>query len=328
MPVSLQQLMANNTPHPWTQAGGSLASALLGSTQQSRQGGYERGLRMASLLENARRKRDQNLGFAGINPQALEAAGINADRAGLVSAMLHAGRDPRQVSGYQKDQQAIGWGDQAWQEATSGNPDLNLINLMNTVRAGKHVDLTKIQDHTALNPMVTPDRQSLAPTQIGLAEIMAKRAQAGAQNAMANERNAHASLYRTQDAAGGWNPNTGRRSGPYWPSDSTLKAMMTTPPTAEELKVDPFARPTLDVEGLQQALSWHATHPEASYSDWMEHQRQQQIMRADSAPRVGVSSPEVLGVEDAMPHGKVVRTGTLNGRKVVQYEDGTTEYAD
>ncbi|MBK6786394.1 MAG: hypothetical protein IPG77_01710 [Betaproteobacteria bacterium] len=48
-------------------------------------------------------------------------------------------------------------------------------------------------------------------------------------------------------------------------------------------------------------------------------------------------TPETLhsllgaGIDANKPQGvakQVVRTGTLNGRKVVQYSDGSTEYAD
>ena len=40
-------------------------------------------------------------------------------------------------------------------------------------------------------------------------------------------------------------------------------------------------------------------------------------------------SGDVLGApHDGKPQKTVVRTGTANGRKVVQYSDGTTDYAD
>lgn len=216
----------------WATLGAALGGANNGARQQMLfNQGAEQGARMENLLGEARRRRDQNLAFQSITPQSIQSAMSTADpitgqpyapeaaqamQGNLVSALLHAGVDPRQFSGYQKDRQAIGWGDDAMRVATSANPDDNLLNRMQIVRAGKPVELTKVEGNAVLNPYATPDSQTVKMTDLGQAMAGAQgalagkyTADAGAAHALAGERNAHAGLFNVQAAAGGFNPNTG-----------------------------------------------------------------------------------------------------------------------
>ncbi|MGA0588099.1 hypothetical protein ACO2Q2_13360 [Dyella sp. KRB-257] len=203
----------------WSELGAMLGGNSQARQMQLQQQGMAMGMRQASMLEDARRKRDAAMGLAQITPQAIQNATSGLDpvtgqpfapevasqlQSELVSAMLHAGRDPRQISGYAKDQQGIDWGKQAMAAATGDHPDLNLVNRINMVRQGTPVDLTTIQGNTLIDRMVTPDQQAAqggnTPTQIGIADMMQKTAQA-------NERNAHARLFDRQTAAGGFRPD-------------------------------------------------------------------------------------------------------------------------
>lgn len=200
--------------------------------EQLQQQGLLAGMRQASLLEDARQKRDAAMGMNQL-PQALQNVMSPNDpvtgqaydpavqqqfQADLVTNLLRAGKDPRQVSGFLKDQQGIDWGKQAMAAATGAQPDLNLVNRIDMVRNGKPVDLTSVEGDTLVNRMVTPDQQAAqggnTPTQIGIADMMLKGAQAHAANAAAGEHSAHARLFDKQTAAGGFRPDPSAVGGP------------------------------------------------------------------------------------------------------------------
>lgn len=157
----------------------SLGSLLAGGGQQDYQHGQARGAQLQTALMQARQKRDAEVGRQMAAQEAFDAGDSE-----LAYAFLR-GDDPRQISGYRKDQQSIGWGDKAWDEAVDPAADIELLNRMNLVRAGKPVDLTKIQGGVAVNPMLTPESQSLHPTEIGLSQMMLDEARAGAARASA-----------------------------------------------------------------------------------------------------------------------------------------------
>lgn len=225
--------------------GWSELGAMLGGggqlKQQAYQMGVESGTRQAGLLEQARKLRDANLAREAVTPQAI--ANVDTDpitgqpnapeaqgalRAELVSSMLRAGIDPRQLSGFEKDRQGVDFRNQAMTTATAANHDDNLLNRMLMVISGKPADLTKVEGNMVLNPTMTPDSQTVAPDQLGLAEMVLRGAQSNAANAAAGEHSAHARLFDTQTAAGGFNPNTGSGTGgkPTLPPVADMAAVL------------------------------------------------------------------------------------------------------
>lgn len=194
--------------------------------QQAYQMGVETGARQAGLLEQARKLRDANLARAAITPEAITSAQTDPNgSASLVSALLHADKDPRELSGYQKDEQHIDFNRDAMAAATDPTVPLDSLNRRMIVIGGKPVDLTKIEGDVALNPMVSPGAQTIAPTQIGLADMMLKGAQAGAANAAAGEHAANTRLADTKTAAGGFAPDHGETK-PTLPPIGLLGAML------------------------------------------------------------------------------------------------------
>ena len=192
----------------WSQLGAAMGGVASGVPQQQAfNAGALQGQRQADLLDQARKARDQTLARESITPEAI--ANMYTDpitgqpndpsvAASVMSSMLRAGIDPRQLVGAQLDQQKLGWGNQAWAAATGANPNLDTINRMDMVRDGKPVDLTKVADGTAYNAMVSPNspQQSISPTQVGAADIMLKGADAGAANARAADSYANAARAR------------------------------------------------------------------------------------------------------------------------------------
>lgn len=211
----------------WSELGAALAGGG-GAAQRAYDTGMLQGSRQAGLLEDARMKRDKNMGLEAITPQLLGSVASGRDpitgeafapeaadslQGQLLNGLLHAGIDPRQFSGYQKDQQGIGFGNRAMEVAMAPHPDLNLLNRLNMVREGKPVDLSTIKDGTLLSAMVTPDQQAAVggntPTEVGLASIMLKGAQAGASRASAADSYAAANLRNVQAKAGGFSHGAG-----------------------------------------------------------------------------------------------------------------------
>src|SRR5690348_7177987 len=161
--------------------------------QQARQIGIEQGARQANLLEQARARRDKNLGLQSVTPQlvqsvvtgtdpvtgdAFDPAAADSLQGQLVAGMLHAGIDPRHLSGYQKDRQGIDFRQGAMDAAIDPSTSLDSLNRRMLVIGGKPVDLTHVADGVAYNPMVDPHNQTIDPTQVGLAEMVLKGAQA------------------------------------------------------------------------------------------------------------------------------------------------------
>lgn len=234
------------------------------SAERSRMMGMEQGSRQAGLLEDARTKRDKNLGLEQITPQLLQGVlsgndpitgqpfvpeASSALQSQLVSALLHAGIDPQHVSGYQKDRQTLDFGNRAMDAATAEHPDLNLLQRINMARNGKPVAMSTVQGNTLINALVTPDQQAAVggnvATPIGLADIMLKGSQAGAAGAQANASNALTRLRDTQTAAGGFNPNTGASTG---------KITYPTAPDAAAYLGDP--------QNAAAFTAWRSQHPE------------------------------------------------------------------
>lgn len=86
---------------------------------------------------------------------------------------------------------------------------------------------------------------------------------------------------------------------------------------AESGQIDELTKP--EVETLLNALS-----KTANYRINLHQQNLQRLKKDPNAAGV----VDYMNVQPPTTQRSVVRTGTLNGRKVVQYSDGTTDYAD
>jgi hypothetical protein len=187
-------------------AGGGVSGDLAGMR------GYQLGLEAArgrasldQAMYEARKKRDEEIGR-----QNLVEAARKAGDDDLANFFLQS-TNPASIGNYQLDRQKLQHGDAAWSAATAPNADMNAVNRMLAVMAGKPVDLTKIEGNTVVNPTVTPDQQALATTDLG-------RAMIGAQNALAAQRNAGA---RANDALAGK-----REDGDGGIDDETMQSLM------------------------------------------------------------------------------------------------------
>lgn len=216
----------------WSELGAMMAGG--DSLQRQRLGlaALEAGSRQAALLEDASAKRATRMGLQSLTPELMGSVTSGRDpitgeafdpsaaaslQGQVLSGMLRSGIDPRQLSGYVKEQQGNDFQRQAWD---ARNGDIGEINRMLMVMDGKPVQIADIKDGIALNPYVAPDQQALNPTAVGLADIMAKRASANASNAQAR-------LNDTQAAAGGWNPRgSAENDKPSLPATSLLGALL------------------------------------------------------------------------------------------------------
>lgn len=252
----------------WSELGALLGGGNQLQEMQARQAGLLAGMRQASMLEDARKKRDAAMGLEQITPQAIQNVMSPVDpvtgqpympevraqfQGDLVSAMLRAHQDPRQVSGYLKDQQGIDWGNQAMAAATGEHPDLNLVNRINMVRSGKPEVLTSVDGGTLIDRMVTPDQQAAqggnAPTQLSLADMAIKAAQA-------NEHNARARLLDSQAEAGGGSRKAGGWSKPTLPPLGALGATLGQGYDKDTGLV------TIPPDKMQHFLTWQASKAE------------------------------------------------------------------
>lgn len=181
-----------------------LGAALAGGGAQSRDvynETLESGARVASLLATAKIKRDEAMKREQFR-DALTATGVAPEQANLLSTAFGAGYNPEQLSGYQSDQQEIGFHDQAASRAGAG--DFTGANAALMGLADRPQDLAKVQGDTLLGNVFREGGMSMGPTEVGAAKMRAD-------DALASQRQAHAGLYSTQSAAGGWKPGT---SGP------------------------------------------------------------------------------------------------------------------
>lgn len=357
----------------WATLGAALGGANNGARQQMLfNQGAEQGARIENLLGEARRRRDQNLAFQSITPDSIAAAMSTADpitgqpyrpeaaqamQGNLMSAMLHAGVDLRQLSGYQKGQQDIGWGNQAWSQATSANPDDNLLTRMQIVRAGKPVERARVEGNAVIDPYKTPDSQTVRMTDLGQAMAGAQGALAGkygaeasAAHALVDERNAHAGLYATQTAAGGWNPHTGDGGGetaakPTLPSQGAMASVLgqeyddatgkTTIPKAADFMAWQASRAATDpryANGNFALQQWALQDQPPTGAVALPKDGDLVTAMGGTPTKASDAIPSSAGAAvkpaAAKPSRTVVRTGTANGRKVVQYDDGSIDYAD
>jgi len=254
----------------WSELGALLGGGNQLQEMQARQAGLLAGMRQASALEAARQKRDEAMGMNQV-PQAIHNVMSPVDpvtgqpympevkaqfQGDLVSAMLRAHQDPRQVSGYMKDQQGIDFRRDAMTAATDPNTSLDSLNRRMLVISGKPTDLTHVADGVAYNPMLDPHSQTIDPTQVGLAEIVARAAQAANSRASASEHMAQTRLADTKTAAGGFAPKDGGQTKPTLPPLGVLGAML-----GQGYDKD-TGRVTIPPDKMQHFLSWQAAKAE------------------------------------------------------------------
>lgn len=195
----------------------SLGAALAGNDVKQR-ALYEQGAtgvaRLEGLLSEARRRRDEEAGYAGITPEAISAANANPSQASdLLAAMFHAGADPQRLSGYQREALGTTIQQDAYDRARNGAQVADLNPLL-AVFNGKPVEVSTVKDGVSYNAYATPDQNTFTPTQVGLAEIMQKGAQAEASRASA--ANSYASAAKTRGEMGSGGPVVGGGRAADW----------------------------------------------------------------------------------------------------------------
>ena len=215
----------------WSELGAAMGRGP-GMQQAAYNTGMDQGTRQSALLEQARKLRDVNLARAAITPASVanmntdpitgqpnDPAAAQALQGEFAANAMRAGIDPRQLSGFQSQEQGIGFKQGAQTAALDPNTSLDSLNRRLMVINGKPVDLSRVQGGVAFDPMQAPDSQTIAPTQVGLSDMMLNgarateaHAQAGAAQAAAGEHMARAGLFNAQTAAGGFNPHTGGKA--------------------------------------------------------------------------------------------------------------------
>jgi len=172
--------------------------------------GQALGSQVLDRLAGARRARaaamideDRLNGRAGITPQALQDAGYSVGEAPLLGSVL---RSNDRISLSDLGQLAIptAGADLAAASQAARSGDIGLENRLLTAAQGKPIKTTDLEDGLAYNPYGAPG-QDVNVTPLGQAVI-------GQHNAQANAANAHARLFDTQAAAGGFSPRGG---GPF-----------------------------------------------------------------------------------------------------------------
>lgn len=231
----------------WSELGAALAGN--GARQRAL---YEQGAtgvaRLEGLLSEARRRRDEEAGYAGITPEAISAANANPSQASdLLAAMFHAGVDPQRLSGYQREALGTTIQQDAYDRARNGAQVAD-INPLLAVFNGKPVEVSTVKDGVSYNAYATPDQNTFTPTQVGLAEIMQKGAEADAAKARAASSFATAAKTRSEIGMPSSGASTGAPSptnygkppsGYRFDADGNLKPIPGGP--ADKPKADPNA---------------------------------------------------------------------------------------
>jgi len=188
----------------------SLGAALGGGGGLRQAQAYQAGAtgiaRLEGLLAEARRKRDEDMAFSQITPDAIAAANTPQGSASLVSALFHAGRNPEQLSGYQREDLGTDIQRDAYGQVKAG-AGIDAVNPLLAVMAGKPVELSNVKDGVSYNPYVTPTNNAFDPTQVGMADILAAQARAHASDASAvssyaSAENSRANAARARAAIG------------------------------------------------------------------------------------------------------------------------------
>ena len=144
--------------------------------------------RLQDILLQARQRRDAEIGR-----QAAAADATAKGHPEIANAILNSPNAASAATAALGIQKYGNIGDLMTQ-AKGDSPDLNRLNRELMVLHGQPSQLTKVEGQNVLNPMVTPDTQTVAPTDIGEAMIGTQQATAGERNAQAGAANALATL--------------------------------------------------------------------------------------------------------------------------------------
>lgn len=168
-------------------SGWSALGRVLGGGGAVRQNAYQRGVmqgaQTADVMEQARRRRDQNLGFTGITPEVMKAAmaGDPDARAQMASSALHGGVNLDTLGGGVTKLVNLGQEQGEYAQAQGGAP-LSAINAELAVRHGQPLKLSEVQGNTLLNPYTLPNEQDAVggnvPTAVGQSDIARAMAEA------------------------------------------------------------------------------------------------------------------------------------------------------
>lgn len=179
-------------PPPSVTSGWSTLGRVLGGSGQASANAYQRGImqgaQVADVMEQARRRRDQNIGFSNVTPESVAAAqGGGAGAAGLISALIHSGYNANEAVQALGGVQKQGFNQALW-EASQRGADISSLNPGLAVVGGKPLETTRVEGNTYVAPYATPSQQAAmgsAPTQLGQSDIgrnlaEAEQAHAGA----------------------------------------------------------------------------------------------------------------------------------------------------
>jgi hypothetical protein len=180
-------------------AGWSQLGRVIGGNNQVRQNAYMRGAlqgaQTADVMEQARRRRDENVGFSNINEDLVRSA-LNGGpgQAALLANLIHAGANTEQIAQAMGHLQNQGFSQQLWDRTQHGAP-ISAINPGLAVIGGKPVETTHISDNTVFNPY-GDSSQSTRPTDIGQSDIGLVLARTNEANAAAGKNTAEAERAR------------------------------------------------------------------------------------------------------------------------------------
>lgn len=167
----------------WGEAGAALGKMFDQNTATAAQmKGYEQGLSLQTKLATARKARDESIARERLQ-QRLSDTGVPPEAAALISDAFRGGSTFQgAVSGY-GDIMRQGGQRQAIANATSGAPDLDLINAINLATNGKPAALTTVQGNTTFNPLMSPNnpKQSMETTDYGDEYLQNQRARTATQ---------------------------------------------------------------------------------------------------------------------------------------------------
>lgn len=213
---SLQEALASHDSPGVGKLAFALSPAGRERSAQIYQASARQSLSLAESMHNAREvQRAHN---------AREALAHEYEKNGDTRAAyaIRAGINPEQMSAYDLGHQKfLSLGEMA-RSADDPTVPLDQINRRLIVAHGEPVELTKIQDNTAVNPYVSPQNQTFATTALGKAMIAAHGAQATDSYAAAGQHNAEANLARARADEVNGNVKTGKDEGKPLTREETL----------------------------------------------------------------------------------------------------------
>jgi hypothetical protein len=167
--------------------GSEIGKALFGSTQASYDKGAHNAVTLQSALLDARKKRREEMAAEGVREKMI-AAGIPPDKADLLSTMFGAGYNPTQLSGYQADEQGVGFRNELM-DMVRGGAGIGEINPGLAVIDGKPVQLQRsmgqgVYTPNAYDPTSEPQTNELGDALVGAADALAGQRAATGQAAL------------------------------------------------------------------------------------------------------------------------------------------------